>query len=235
MWADPLVAGEVAVGEVGSCRVNMLGVEPITQASARDDALARTIDRLLQRLDIAPKQLDRIAVSGGPGGFTSVRIAVTTAKVMAEVVGAGVAVIPTGEVVARTFRKESSISGDIAVLLAGKRDSAWCAVFEDTRWDDGPWPGAIVEGVMTAETFAKTPGSGDVKAIVADAHAPQAFFDWAGQRGVEIVTPCLSAEAVLVASCFRRVVDPVEAAPVYPREPEAVTKWRDLHGRSESS
>ena len=232
MWADPLIAGEVIVGRVGPDGVAPLGADPITQQSPRDDALAPTIDRLLRRLDIEPKQLDCIAVSAGPGGFTSARIAVTSAKVIAEAAGARVVIVPTGEIVARTIRRARDIPGDLAVTLAGKRDSAWCAVYGPCRWDAGPWSAPAIAGVMEVEQFAAAAKSARITTLVADAHVPGGFLDWARRHSVDVMQPGLGAEAVLVASCFHEAVDPVDAAPIYPREPEAVTKWRDLSGAS---
>lgn len=229
--ADPLVSGEVAVGVVGADGARLLGVEPIVQQTPRDDALATTIDRLLRRLDIQPARLERIAVSAGPGGFTSVRISMITAKVIAEAVGARVVVVPTDEVVARSIRRDRP--GDqrsIAVTLTGKRDTAWCAVFGPCGWDGGPWPAPTIEGVMTAEAFAGMAGVEGVGLLVADAFAPKAFHDWALRAGVEVTPPALGAKAVLIASQFREAVDPALALPIYPREPEAVTKWRDRAG-----
>lgn len=42
----------------------------------------------------------------------------------------------------------------------------------------------------------------------------------------EIIAPVFSAEFVFRASLGKAAVDPLELAPIYPREPEAVTKWR---------
>jgi len=230
MWPDPLVSGEVAIGLLGPGGARVLGAEPITQRAPRDDALAPAIDRLLCNAGVTPSRLDRIAVSGGPGGFTSVRIAVTTAKVIAEAVGAEVVVIPTGEVVARTIRKGGGFPGAVAVLLAGKRDSAWCAVYGPCDWNDGPWPRATVAGVTSADLFEGAIEPGCVTAMFADAHTPAPFLDWAQRAGVPVAHPLLGAEAVLVASRFHDAVDPAQALPIYPREPEAVTRWRHRLG-----
>ena len=230
MWADPLVSGEVAVGAVGADGARPLGVEPITGRSPRDDALATTIDRLLRRLEVRPSRLDRIAVSAGPGGFTSVRIAVITAKVMAEAVGARVIVVPTDEVVARAVRRRHRDSGVIAVTLTGKRETAWCAVYGPCGWDEGPWPAPRIAGVMTAESFAASPAVAGVGLLVADAHTPAGFHAWAERSGVDVAPPALSAEAVLAGSRFHEAINPALATPIYPREPEAVSKWRDRAG-----
>jgi len=225
--ADPLAAGAVALGAVGDGGCEPIGEEPITLRSPRDDALAPAIDRLLRRCGVRPGQLDRVAVSAGPGGFTSVRIAVTTAKTIAEVVGARVVVVPSDEVAARTAVQSSVTSGPIAVLLAGKRDTAWRAVFEPAAWDQPAWPAPLIRAVHSAETFAEAARPVGVTAMVADAHAPAGFTAWAQEQGIPIAPLALSAGALLAASAGHEPVDPVVAAPIYPREPEAVTKWRE--------
>jgi hypothetical protein len=52
----------------------------------------------------------------------------------------------------------------------------------------------------------------------------------AGALGISIVRPKLSAKALLGVGHAMTPVDPLELAPIYPREPEAVRKWRELHG-----
>ncbi|MBT1022459.1 tRNA (adenosine(37)-N6)-threonylcarbamoyltransferase complex dimerization subunit type 1 TsaB, partial [Enterococcus faecium] len=45
--------------------------------------LMPAIDQLFADLQISPKDIDRIAVSDGPGSYTGLRIGVTTAKTIA--------------------------------------------------------------------------------------------------------------------------------------------------------
>jgi len=229
VWADPLIAGEVALGVIDE-RTEMLGVEPIVLRSPRDEALAPAIDRLLKGAGVEPSHLERVAVSAGPGGYTSVRVAVTTAKLIAEAIGAGVVIVPTDEAAARHAVKRGGWSGAVMVTLAGKRDSAWCAVFEPGAWDGGPWAPPLFAGVVEAGSVAGRPEFERVGSLLADAHTPAGVVEWARERGVEVIETGLSAEAALAASRFLDAVDAVTAAPIYPREPEAVTKWRDLHG-----
>jgi hypothetical protein len=46
--------------------------------------------------------------------------------------------------------------------------------------------------------------------------------------GRVVCAPRLDAANVLEASARLAGVDPLELLPLYPREPEAVTKWREL-------
>lgn len=226
-----LVGGEVALGEVSVEGYTLLAAEPITQQSPRDDALASTIDRLLKQQAVRPSQLDRIAVSAGPGGFTSVRIAMITAKAMAETISAGVVVVPTAEAIARNTRRAHGTTGPLAVLLSGKRDTSWCAIYPEAPWASPRWPSPEVADVVDAEQFARLAGAEEIAALIADEHAPEGFMRWAESNRVEVIQPACSAEMVLAASADCAASDPADALPVYPREPEAVTKWRERSPR----
>jgi tRNA threonylcarbamoyladenosine biosynthesis protein TsaB len=49
------------------------------------ERLMPTIDRLLQKRDVSYERIDTVAVAHGPGSFTAIRLAVTTAKTLAMV------------------------------------------------------------------------------------------------------------------------------------------------------
>lgn len=69
-----------------------------TQRSAQ--SLAPAIETLLKQIAWAPADVQLVAVSVGPGSFTGLRIGVTTAKVFAYAVGAGVLGVDTLEAIA---------------------------------------------------------------------------------------------------------------------------------------
>ncbi|MFZ4576265.1 MAG: hypothetical protein ACOYN0_17915, partial [Phycisphaerales bacterium] len=52
------------------------------------DDLAGAIARLVERAGIQPRELRRVAVSIGPGGYTATRLGVATARMIAEATGA---------------------------------------------------------------------------------------------------------------------------------------------------
>jgi tRNA threonylcarbamoyl adenosine modification protein YeaZ len=58
-------------------------------AGSHAKLLLPTIDRLLRETGLTLKQLDGLAVSIGPGGFTAIRLAVTDARGRAEAAAAG--------------------------------------------------------------------------------------------------------------------------------------------------
>jgi len=61
----------------------LLGEMLTNQKKNHSVRLMPTVERLLQELDLAPSDLQLIAVGMGPGSYTGVRIGVTTAKMMA--------------------------------------------------------------------------------------------------------------------------------------------------------
>ncbi len=189
-----------------------VGTEPLNLERLQDDDLLPAIDRLFQRAGVLPRHLRAIALSTGPGGFTALRIATATAKMIAEVTGAQVHAVPSAIVAAR----RAPCAEPFAVALSSKNDSAWITCFA---------PGVAPEGhLVLARDFAPT----GLTALIADRFLPAPFADACAAAGVPILRPVFDAHAVIEASLHTTPVDPVSLLPIYPREPEAVTKWREL-------
>jgi tRNA A37 threonylcarbamoyladenosine modification protein TsaB len=154
-------------------------------------------------------------VSAGPGGFTSVRIAITAAKMIAEATGAQCVAVPTALVAATTLAGQ----GPLAVALASKGHTAFVTAFDAQGRPSAP--GAVID----ATGLPTLP----VRTLVADDFLPADMRDAALALGWTLRPLVLTAQACIRASLGLQAVDPGALAPVYPREPEAVTKWRALH------
>lgn len=76
--------------------------ESLSPKKRHDDDLLPAIDRLFARNNLKPRDLSdgAVAVSIGPGGFTGLRIAVATAKMFAETLGAKIIAVPSALVAA---------------------------------------------------------------------------------------------------------------------------------------
>ena len=199
--------------------LEVLGVEALDTSRANEDDLAPAIARLFQRLSLTPRQIGRVAVSVGPGGFTAVRLAVTTAKMIAEATGAQCLPVPTAMVVAQRVQSASGF----AVALASKGETAFVTAFDGDR--KVVHPGAI----MAADGLAAL----SVPVLVVDQFLPPAMRDRAAELGMSVVAPVFDpvACAEVAAAGGTAPVDPAALLPLYPREPEAVTKWKKLHPR----
>jgi hypothetical protein len=65
--------------------------------------------------------------------------------------------------------------------------------------------------------------------LVADRYLPQPMRDAAIAAGITLAEPVFDPAACAeLAAANTRAIDPMELLPIYPREPEAVVKWRAL-------
>lgn len=215
----PSVALALVAGDGG---ITHLGSEAVRSASRHDDDLVPAMDRLVRRHGFRAADLRRVAVSIGPGGFTGLRVAVAAAKMICEATGARAYAVPTARALIRRVDPVARAGREVRILLAWKRDDAWMERYgvDGGMVPTGPGGLVRVDGL----------GLGGGEVVVCD----EAFERVLRERGVMpesvvVVRPCFDAAAVLEASAEVEAVDPLALAPLYPREPEAVTKWRELH------
>ncbi len=206
--------------------------EPIHSGKRHDDDALAAIDRLWSRQGWARTDLDAVAVSIGPGGFTGLRIAVATAKGLAIARGAKVIAAPSALTIA--MASAAPTMRRVLVLLAAKRGRAWAVVAE--RQEGSPWRLVDEGGVIgRSEIDAAAPG---LDGVIADAYAPEEMIDASRAGGCPIIEPVTSAAAVWRFGRARLesgdVDDSRTLAPWYPREPEAVTIWRERRGQEKS-
>jgi len=81
----------------------------------------------LRRAGCRVRDLDAVAVSGGPGGFTGLRVGLSVAKGLACATGVPVVAVPTLEALARTL---SYREGIIWTLLDARKGELYAACFE---------------------------------------------------------------------------------------------------------
>ncbi len=220
--------GGVALGRLNAAGVvEPLGRRALAPASRHDDALMPAIDALFADHGLTPKDLATIAVSVGPGGYTSIRIAVATAALLAQAVGAGCIAVPTDEGVIRRVDPGEAGGRPVIVTLAWKRDSVWVRTYRvSAGGTEATMAGEVVDLASFADRFGREPSL-----LVAD----DEFARLLAARGLvgpgwSVVAPIFDPLAVLEAAAGRTAADPSSLVPIYAREPEAVTKWRELHG-----
>ncbi len=219
----------------------VLGSAVVEKRSRHDDGLMPAIDRACRDAGVQPHELRRVAVSIGPGGFTAIRIAVTTAKTIAQVVGADTVAVPTTQAVAlaHAAHEADAAAADadgsrLLVALAWKRDTVWRACFDCA--DDEP-PRGVVEGLVDSDSLADELRRGalgshentsaDPPTLVADPRFV-ATLPAAALERVRVASPRFDARAVLALAAVLEPISPAALLPLYPREPEAVSKWREL-------
>lgn len=246
---EPIAAGPgVALGRLGEeGRPELIGVELLGEAAHHDDDLMPAIDRLCRRSGVRPGDLGHIAVSIGPGGYTSLRIAIATAKMLAEATSAGT--IPVQSAAVAAWLAEPITPA--LVCLASKGSTAWCALlpppggdqwwrtaggaalggfldeaqnrFEHRTGRNQSWIARMAPlGLLDASAITSL----QPRLIIADRFLPQPMREAAAHIGAKLAEPVFSATSVLEIAAGMEDVDPLALAPLYPREAEAVVQWR---------
>lgn len=212
----------VAIAEVAHlagawCVVGEIATESLSRQSGREDDLVPAIDRICKRVGAPAERIGLVAVSVGPGGFTALRVAVTVGNSIAFATGAACVAVPSALVVAR----RAGCSGRFAVLLASKGETSFATVFSP-GWDRTASvacpPGMLVRGADIAGL--------EVEMLVGDKFLPAQIREAAERAGVRVVAPHFDPEACLQLGCLLPVAAPGSLAPLYAREPEAVTLWK---------
>lgn len=209
----------------------VLGIEPLRPTSRHHDDLAGAIDRVLRRCGHRASELRRVAISRGPGGYTSLRIAVATAKMICFAAGAECVSVDTAVALARRIaeRQDTPVQGNdepcVAVALAGKEDSAWISIL---RGRATARAGLVDAAGLRA--FLR-PDLDCPAAFIADRFLPLAMREEVSRLGIRLAEPRFDPVAVLEAAAASDPIPTDELEPLYPRPPEAVTLWKARHPR----
>jgi len=178
--------------------------------------------------------LEAVAVATGPGGFTGLRVAVGCAKGIAFARGIPVVEVPSAVVFAASDRARGS-RGPWLIALAAKNGTAW--VVEAIEGEGGVIALSEPE-VVGAERFAAIAQGVVARGVVArggvllaDEHLGDALSQVAAVHGLPIRPFGVDATAFMHEAAARlqrgNTIDPLALTPIYAREPEAVTKWRE--------
>lgn len=219
-----------------------LRTEPIASPSPQHDDLASCIERCAAGAGVSPRDLRIVAVSAGPGGFTSVRIAIVAAKMIGETTGAACVGVPAADAVAARFGALRRPNTNFAVALASKNADAFVTCYQPASSrgvaERAPGGGLGVRdnvpaplapgGLCDARKLGDLASKHGLTHLLADRFLPPAMLEHATMLGLALVEPPFHPLAVLDAALGRTPVDPAQLLPIYPREPEAVTKWRAM-------
>lgn len=219
--------GMVTHGE--PARTQVLAVESLREVDRDRDDLIPAIERVLSAAGKARRDIQQVAVSVGPGGFTSTRVACATGAMLAEGLSIPVVAVPSALVAVMHWREQGGGGGGpVAVLLAAKGEAAWCVSVPDAGAQSNAATAAR-SGTMcvAADVLVLRPS-----VVLADAHLPASIRTALTTAGVPIHPLVFTAQACLTAAALCEPADPATLVPIYPREPEAVTLWRSRHGPS---
>jgi hypothetical protein len=248
----------VAVGwiEPGSPqRTEVLAREALRASDRRRDDLLPCIDRCARAAGVLPTDIGLVAFSAGPGGFTSLRSACATAKMIAYAAAAksrrevrGCAV-PTAAAVADALmhspeRSASASWCALVVALGGKGERAFVTAFAELQGGASGWvmpatgAGRMLDPVEIGTLVQSLSAPRGAVVLAADEHIPGVVVEAALAAGAVRVVPVFDPVSVLRCAAVAAHspgaggwIDPLGLAPIYGREPEAVTRWRQRGAR----
>jgi tRNA threonylcarbamoyladenosine biosynthesis protein TsaB len=182
-----------SVGIVAEDRVIAEQAVPMRGSHAR--TLLPLIDDALRSAGIALRDLDRVAVSIGPGSFTGLRIGLSVAKGLALAARLAVVGVPTLDAYARAI---GARDGMVCPVLDARKGEVYAAAF---RWQDGEPLRVLAPAAIAPERFAaQVQGPCTLVGDGVDAYAAlwgRAF----GERAQLIPFAALPPSGAVVARC----------------------------------
>ncbi len=148
----------------------VLAEEAVEMARGHAEALLPMIDRVRRAAGIAFADLDRLAVTVGPGHFTGLRIGLAAARGLALATGLPLVGVTTLEAVAAAVPTGERRSGlDVLAALDSKRAEAYVQMF-DARLKPAGAPASL----LPAEAAAQFAPGRTALLVVGDAAEPLA-------------------------------------------------------------
>jgi len=188
--------------------------------------LMPTIDGMFAERDLTPVDLGEVYVSVGPGSFTGLRIGIATVRLLVQTLGVNVVSVPTLDVIAQNV--DADAAERPLVCLNMKQDSVYCAVYQHSgeHWEREDEP--QLRTVAQIETLAVDAVLGDplpslsdhAKILPVELAQPRSDVVWSIGRSKARAGQFSNVETLL---------------PIYAREPEAVSLWRQRQQRDASA
>ncbi len=123
---------------------DLLGEITINRKQTHSQQLMPAIEQLMAASALTPEQLDRIVVADGPGSYTGIRIAVTTAKTLAYTLEKELVGISSLAVLAANVRRTDAI---IVPLMNARRNQVFAGGYQ---WLDNNWSMCSMIGTLTS-------------------------------------------------------------------------------------
>ncbi len=213
-------AGSVAIWDDGTIRA----VERAELARGQAEALLPMIERVRARAGLAFAELDRLAVTVGPGHFTGLRAGLAAARGLALATGLPLIGVTTLEAVAAGVSPAEREGAVLAVALDSKRAEAYVQAYAanlkplDTPRARRP---ADYAAELTGSFGARFVVAGDAAAELVQALTQQgasALFSGAALRPDATIVAALAAQAAAPAAPPAPLyVHPVETTSPRPR------------------
>ncbi len=123
-----------ASGLVASCAVaseeKIIGEFSLNLKLTHSQTLLPMVDEVVKRTGTDLEEIDAIAVSGGPGSFTGLRIGSATAKGLGLALGKPIVAVPTTQTIAANI---FGFDGLIVPLMDARRDQVYTGIYKNNE------------------------------------------------------------------------------------------------------
>src|ERR1044071_1151451 len=100
------------------------------EANKHAEKLSVFCDEVLKETGTTPVQLDAVAVSGGPGSYTGLRIGTSTAKGYCYALNIPLIAVPTLEAMARGMRNAAAGGELVCPMIDARRMEVYSAIYD---------------------------------------------------------------------------------------------------------
>jgi tRNA threonylcarbamoyladenosine biosynthesis protein TsaB len=172
------------------------------------EALLPMIDRVVKDAGLAPADIEVVAVSTGPGGFTGIRAGLAAAQGLALAARSRLIGVTSFAAVAALVPAKDA---PLLVALDSRRTDLYVQLFDSARDPQGE-PAAIRPDALASRIVALI---GDVPLRIAGDAAADAAAALAGRPGIETIARSAPDALGVLAACARLL--PFTEAPSSPR------------------
>lgn len=186
-----------------------------------------TVDRLFSESGTGPEQVGQVAVSGGPGSFTGLRVGMAAAKGFCFGWGKPIVSVPTLHALAMCFPREGTT---ICPVLDARRKEVYVGFF---RWEGGICLRMTPDAALPPEDLPDILPDGTIyfcgdgilpyRQRMCDRIGARALFPPPGEEFPRAAAVGLLAERMLTEGAAE---DPRSVVPAYLRPSEAEVKRR---------
>ncbi len=189
--------------------------------------LMPAIDFLMTNAGLQPEDLDRIAVAQGPGSYTGLRIAVTTAKTLASTLNIDLVGVSSLAAIAANV----DVASKVVPLIDARRQNVYAGIYENglsVSQEQHIELDKLMETLKTEETLIFTGELANFRELIAQT-LPQAKFVENAERRLP------NAYQIARLGAGYEPVNVDTFVPEYLKKVEAEEKWLETHAEDQGN
>lgn len=189
----------------------IVGDYSINQEKTHSESLLPMIQEMLKSLDMNIREIDRIAVAKGPGSFTGLRIGMTTAKTIAQVLGTEIVGIST----LKALANQVLTLKHVVPIIDARAGRVYYSIYKNRRE-------VVQENLIYLDELLKTLPNKDYLFVGDGISKNRALLEEGGfEIANESLNRCIGRSLCELANRTDRIDDVYTLAPEYIRKSQA--------------